>query len=511
MANFRRLLPHGASLCCLATPCFCSAGAESKIESEARPRPFFTREEIAKHNTSQDLWVTYKEGVYDITRFVQSHPGGADKLMLAGGKAIDPFWRIYRTHLKSQLAQETLEQMRIGSLDPSEKPTEVDSSDPYGRDPAERHPGLLFHNTKPCNAELPAALQTQCHITPNELWFIRHHHPVPVLDGAAWRLGVQGECIGAISISLSLDDLRHRFPKTEVQSTIQCGGNRRAGLDTVAPTAGISWGTGAISNATWGGVLLRDVLRYVGLLTPAVAEQAGVRHVIFKGADDMEASIPIEKALSEFGDVLLAYEMNGAPLPPEHGYPLRAVVPGHVGVRNVKWVTRLVVSAEEAQGPWQRGIAYKSFPPQVKSFDGIDVSSMPSMQEMPVQSVIVHPREGQQLDLDDDDDTIEVSGWAYSGGGRGIQRVDISADGGQTWHTAELTDGSSQHPSRAWAWTFWEAQVPVPAGTKAQGTVDLCCRATDMSCNVQPERPESFWNKRGLNNTSWHHVHARVE
>ena len=125
------------------------------------PPPYFRRSEIATHTTKEDrVWVTYKEGVYDITDFVLSHPGGGDKIMLAAGKAIDPFWRIYQAHLNSPLAMSLLGGFRIGSLDPTEPPTVVDSEDPYAADP-DRHPGLIYHNNKPCNAELPAELMMQ--------------------------------------------------------------------------------------------------------------------------------------------------------------------------------------------------------------------------------------------------------------------------------------------------------------------------------------------------------------
>jgi len=104
--------------------------------------------------------------------------------------------------------------------------------------------------------------------------------------------------------------------------------------------------------------------------------------------------------------------------------------------------------------------------------------------------------------------TTSVKGWAYSGGGRGIVRVDVSADNGLTWHTAELLEGADQHPFRAWAWTFWEAEVPVPLQKKA---FKICCKAVDTGYNVQPERPQPIWNARGLNNNSWHRVQVAVD
>jgi sulfite oxidase len=215
----------------------------------------------------------------------------------------------------------------------------------------------------------------------------------------------------------------------------------------------------------------------------------------------MQASIPIEKALSPFGDVLLAWEMNGEPLPAEHGAPVRLIAPGVVGVRNVKWVDRVRISQEEAEGPWQRGIAYKGFSPMQKDCKGVDVEKILSMQEMPVQSAIMSPKAGSKFELDD----IEVKGWAWSGGGRGIVRVDVSVDEGKTWTTAELGEGAAQNPTRAWAWTFWEASIAVPDELRGK-EIEILCRATDSAYSTQPERAAPIWNLRGLNCNCWHRV-----
>eukprot|EP00658_Telonema_sp_P-2_P026675 TRINITY_DN20798_c0_g3_i1.p1 TRINITY_DN20798_c0_g3~~TRINITY_DN20798_c0_g3_i1.p1 ORF type:complete len:457 (+),score=118.61 TRINITY_DN20798_c0_g3_i1:37-1407(+) len=406
---------------------------------------------------------------------------------------------------------------RQGQLDPSEEPEVLDQSDPYASDP-DRHPGLMFHSSKPCNAELPQELMLDSWITPKELFFIRHHHPVPIMDGDKYLLSLNGK--GIKQIAISLQDLKERFPKTQVVSTVQCGGNRREALNHVRKTSGISWGPGAISTAKWGGVLLRDVLMYSGLLTPSSAERLGVKHVQFEGAEGLMASIPVEKALSYYGDVLLAYEMNDESLPPEHGFPIRVVVPGHVGVRNVKWLTKITTSEEEAEGPWQRGIAYKGFAPGITSFEGVDIEKVLSVQEQPVTSVIVHPKAKETIELQPpsqlmrgESQDVDIQGFAYSGGGRGIVRVDVSADGGKTWTSADLQEGSEQDPSRAWAWTFWEASVPVqvPENAETGDTIELVCKATDASYNSQPEKPESIWNIRGLNNNSWHTIQVQVD
>lgn len=209
-------------------------------------------------------------------------------------------------------------------------------------------------------------------------------------------------------------------------ATLQCGGNRRSGLDEVRKTSGNSWGIGAMSNAEWRGPLLRDVLAASGLDT---SSPGACRHVQFEGEDGTKASVPVVKAISAEGDTLLALEMNGAPLPRDHGAPVRVVVPGHVGVRNIKWLTKVTAAEEEADGVWQRGMAYKSFGPSVTSLKEVDIAAYAPMQEMPVTSMILSPSPGAAVDADGD---VTVRGIAWSGGGRGIIRVDVSADGGET-------------------------------------------------------------------------------
>jgi sulfite oxidase len=138
----------------------------------------------------------------------------------------------------------------------------------------------------------------------------------------------------------------------------------------------------------------------------------------------------------------------------------------------------IVLSKEEAPGSWQRGMAYKGFSPSLKSLNGVDVEAIPSVQEQPVQSVVLGPLEVTA------GETATLSGYAYSGGGRGIVRVDVSTDKGHTWKQATLGDGSHQDLDKAWAWTFWELDYEVP---DICGSIDVVCKATDSSYNVQPD------------------------
>ena len=466
--------------------------------------------EVASHKTKDTgIWVVYDHHVYDITKFVANHPGGQDKIMLAAGKSVEPFWRLYRQHYNSKLPMELLGTMKIGRLHPDDCiaiDAKVDDSDPYKNDP-ELSPILHVISQKPINAEAPPNLLSDSWITSDSLWFVRNHHPVPNVDINSYRLTISGLGIDGKDkkLSFTLDDLKTKFTKHEVITSIQCGGNRRQEMNGFHITAGSPWTVSAISTAKWGGVKLRDLLKETtDILNDDNVEKLGIEHVQFQACEDMEASIPIRKAISRYGDVILAYEMNDAPLPAKHGFPLRAIIPGHVGVRNVKWVKNIILSNEEAKGTWQRGMAYKGFGPSTKTLDGIDVEKIPSLQEQPVQSAITVPpsnctlKSGYNL----------LKGYAYSGGGRGIVRVDVSIDGGKSWKTATLKEGSEQPIDRAWAWTLWECEFDIPEGI---GKTQLICKAVDASYNVQPDTVEGIWNLRGINNNAWHRVDVLID
>lgn len=268
---------------------------------------------------------------------------------------------------------------------------------------------------------------------------------------------------------------------------------------------------------------LRDLLEHAGLRAEIV-EERNVKHVQFEGLDQdgqgqhYGASIPVEKAISRQGEVLVAFEMNDEPLPRDHGFPLRVIVPGVVGARNVKWLSKIIASSEESPSFWQQQ-DYKVYSPSVDWNDLAGSSTIKSkaIQDLPVQSGICEPTNGAVFGREDD--TLFVRGYAWSGGGRAIERVDVTIDGGQTWHPTSLvqdkkqTEGSYQ---RSWAWTLWEASVPVPESLlvqlESQGSsavpLEIAARAVDSACNSQPERDSSVWNMRGLSNNSWHRVHV---
>ena len=148
----------------------------------------------------------------------------------------------------------------------------------------------------------------------------------------------------------------------------------------------------------------------------------------------------------------------------------------------------------------------QGFGPSVKSLENIDVEAIPSLQEQPVQSAITYPAKDTVLHAGD---IHTIKGYAYSGGGRGIIRVDVSIDGGKTWKNAKLTEGSQQPLDRAYAWTFWEIDVDIPESA-AKSKLEIICKATDASYNVQPDSVEGIWNLRGINNNAWHRIQANI-
>lgn len=415
---------------------------------------------------------------------------------------------------------ELLEEMRVGNLAADGREEKGASGlppgDPYAGEPA-RHLALLVRSRRPFTAEPPPGLLVATQRTPNELFYKRNHLPVPEVDAESFRLevcGVDGEVVARFSV----EELKGNFKEYSVDATLQCAGNRRNEMSDYKGVKGGAWEFMATGNARWTGVRLRDVLSEAGIGLGEIGEDGdgGARHVVFDGLDadpltkkNYGASIPIDVA-QRVPDVLLAYEMNGAPLPRDHGFPLRAIAPGIVGARQVKWLGRVSLSKTESDCHWQTS-DYKAFCPSV-DWDTVDFEAAPAIQELPVVSAICAYEAT-------DDGEVEVKGYAWSGDGKGIIRVDVSGDGGETWQAAELLPRGDGEPGeedeedvgcgdggkrrgRVYDWTRWTAVVRPPAGAKAV----LVCKAVDASYQTQPERVESIWNLRGVLNNSWHRV-----
>ncbi len=277
---------------------------------------------------------------------------------------------------------------------------------------------------------------------------------------------------------------------------MQCAGNRRADMLAVRPVTGDPWSAGAIGNAIWSGVSLAHVLRAAGA---AVSPNL---HVGFSSLDDIEmkgehfrfgASIPMSKALSP--EVLVALAMNGKPLAPQHGFPVRIVTPGFAGVRSPKWLAAIEVRDAPSYNPVQAE-DYKLLPPDITRVEDIDWSRGVTINDMPVNSAICEPHAHARLSRG----TMRMRGWAASTA-RSIVRVDVSTDGGRSWLQATLAPQTSP-----WSWTLWDADVDLGVGEH-----ELVVRAWDSAGQTQPSAPDDTWNVKGYLSASWHRVPVLVE
>ena len=475
--------------------------------------------EIKEHGPkSERPWVTYDGKVYDITDWIPAHPGGEVILRAAGG-SIEPYWDIFAIH-KTQYVRDILEQYVIGHVHPDDVNSQQDTiEDPFVSDP-ERDQRLRFITHKPCNAETKQDELSDSFLTPNEVFYVRNHMWVPEVkeeEAEDYDLSIELPC--GDTKSYTLRDLKQKFKQHTVTAVLQCSGNRRKDMtDQAKKTNGLQWTVGAISCAKWEGVLLRDVLADAGLSVDPCCEDGDARHVQFSGLEAYGASIPITSALDPRGDVLLAFRMNDKTLPPDHGYPVRVIVPGHVAARCVKWLKKIVISDEESNTTWQRK-DYKCFGPNETSQDW---DKYKSIQKMPVTSAITRARlkpstanQSQSDSQAPESQIVQVDGYAYSGGGREIQRVDVSLDGGQTWDQAKLLqdDAKLEKGSQSWCWKRWRYEGALPEGNgNAQEECSLgkkttlVVKATDETYNTQPETQSSIYNLRGNLATAWHRL-----
>lgn len=461
----------------------------------------YTLEEVGKHDSKENrIWVTFGQGVYDITEFVDKHPGGPSKIIMAAGGAIDPFWTIFANHNTPEI-HSLLESMRIGNISEEDaKCNKSDIYDPYTNEPA-RHKALIINGKKPFCAEPSPSLLVESFITPVDFFYVRNHLPVPQIDLKDYTLELAIE--GMTKKTLDFKAIT-KYEKRTITAAVMCGGNRRSEMSKIKQLKGINWNVGAVGNATWTGVRLCDVLKDLGI------NEDEFNHVQFEGYDldpsgmPYGASIPISKAMDPRADVILAYEMNGEPLSKDHGFPIRVIVPGVVGARNVKWLSKISVSKEESQSQWQQG-DYKGFSPST-NWDNVDFSKSPAIQEMPVVSAICDPQNSDVVKVENG--KIQVKGYAWSGGGRKIIRIDVTNDKGKTWHTADLTEDLQAKQGQYWSWTLWNVELPVKNNSKE---VEIWAKAVDSAYNVQPESFSNIYNIRGLLCNAYHKIKVQLK
>jgi DMSO/TMAO reductase YedYZ molybdopterin-dependent catalytic subunit len=350
------------------------------------------------------------------------------------------------------------------------------------RNAAERHvpdtdgvssDDLIYLSREPINAETPLERQVGV-ITAASHHYVRDHFTIP---SAPDHIVIEGAV--RTPLRLGLDDIRS-LPRRSLVVTLECAGNGRAYLDP--PVPGEQWRTGAVGTAEWSGTPLRSVLEMAQPLDTAV-------EVLCIGADagtpagthariSYERSLPIADALRQ--DVLIAYAMNGSDLPPEHGAPLRVIVPGWYGMASVKWLARVRLLERRFEGFFQA--------------ERYVVGDRP-LREIAPRALIAWPRDGERLG----ERPFEARGYAWSGRGD-IARVEISIDGGGTWRDATLDQGIGNY-----AWRPWHADVT----PRASGPLVLVARAVTTGGAIQPQ--EEVRNERGYENNAARPVRIEID
>jgi DMSO/TMAO reductase YedYZ molybdopterin-dependent catalytic subunit len=328
-------------------------------------------------------------------------------------------------------------------------------------------PGMITRQKNPDNLEFPFA-SLNSFLTRNEQFYVRTHFEVPELDAKTWRLKIEGSVERPVEIGY--DELR-QMPSRTVTALLECSGNSRVLLKP--PQVGLRWEQGGVGNAEWTGVPLAEVLKRAGVKDAAV-------EVVLAGSDKgkfdppdqktpgvipFARSLPVKKAKQP--EVLLAYQMNGKELPPEHGHPVRVVVPGWYGMASVKWLKRLLVVDRPFRGFFQT-FTYTIWERRGGLADLVPVT------ETQVKAQIARPAFGEVLPADS---RYRVFGAAWTGEGE-VAKVEVSTDGGKRWSEAKLLD----KPVR-YAWRLWEFEWHTPA---QPGRHALLARATDDQGHVQP-------------------------
>lgn len=329
--------------------------------------------------------------------------------------------------------------------------------------------GMITLSPQPLDAETPVDGFIE-EVTPVQSFFIRSHSLIPDVKLAEWKLAIDG--LVEKPVTLNFNELK-QMPRTELVSVLECAGNGRS---FYAPrVAGSQWRFGAVGNARWAGVRLRDLLDKVGL-------KPGATELLLDGADvplgkmpDFQRTIPVAKALDP--DTMLAYEMNGEPLTAAHGFPLRLIAPGWASDSWVKWLQHIEALDHEFEGFWMK-TAYRHPNRPVAPGAAVDPRDMVPVTDLNVKSVIAHPGEWSRPGR------TQVVGVAWSNASP-VTKVEVSTDAGSTWALAKLLGEPTKYGFRKWSYG-WDAR---------EGRHTLISRATNAKGDTQPL--EEQWNPSG--------------
>ena len=356
--------------------------------------------------------------------------------------------------------------------------------------------GLLVLSDRPINAETPIGLLDD-DVTPNHRHYIRNNGLIPERaakrDLTGWKLTVDGE-VGT-PLKLDLNDLKVRYPHQTLQLQLECAGNGRAGFRP--PASGLQWKMGAVGCAMYTGIRLKDVLESAGVKPSAVYVAYYGEDVHLSGdpnAIPISRGVPIQKAMDDF--TLLAWEMNGEPLPAQHGFPLRLVAPGWPASVSGKWLTRLWVRDRVHDGEKMGGHSYRVPRYPVEPGGDVPDADMVIIEAMPVKAIVTRPATGIEHRARE---PLPLRGHAWCGDGR-VRSVHVSFDFGATW-----TETALQPPRNPFAWQRWSTEIRFPT----VGHYEVWARATDHAGRQQPMVVPG-WNPGGYLNNGMHRIAVRV-
>ncbi|KAG5245873.1 nitrate reductase family protein [Salix suchowensis] len=367
----------------------------------------------------------------------------------------------------------------------------------------ERNPSMVRLTGKhPFNSEPPLArLMHHGFITPVPLHYVRNHGPVPKATWQDWTVEVCG--LVKRPARFTMDKLVNEFPARELPVSLVCAGNRRKEQNMVKQTIGFNWGSAGVSTSVWRGVPLHLLLKKCGIYS----RKNGAFNVCFEGAEDLPGG-----GGSKYGtNIILAYMQNGELLAPDHGFPVRMIIPGFIGGRMVKWLKRIIVTSAESDNHYHN-MDNKVLPSHVDA----ELANAEAwwykpeyiINELNINSVITTPSNEEILPINSwtTQRPYTLRGYAYSGGGKKVTRVEVTMDGGETWQVCDLNHQEKPNKyGKYWCWCFWSLEVEV---LELLGAKEIAVRAWDETLNTQPEKLN--WNVMGMMNNCWFRVKTNV-
>lgn len=455
---------------------------------------------------------------------------------------------------------ESLQKVCEDSLDPSEschdisslppvpkteavQPLSTDSQTPDHWIPRDSRM-IRLTGKHPCNVEAPlSALFNAGFLTPQNLFYVRSHGDTPrvsIKQAQEWKLRIHG--LVEKEIEFSIQELKDRFQVVTLPVTLVCAGNRRKEQNMVLKGLGFNWGAAGVSTGLFTGVYLADILDYCKPLNPLLSSYPSsdqhipgrARHVIFEGADELPkgkygTSQRLSWALDRSNGMLISWGLNGEDLLPDHGYPLRLVVPGQIGGRMVKWLQRIEVSDRESQHHLHffdnKLLPTTVSADQARKEDKWWYDPKYIINELNVNAAICSPSHNDAFQLVSDASAAQIlaiEGYAYTGGGRRITHVEVTLDDGETWNLCEIKypedlyricpiGNHSYYGSldltmtdMSFSWCFWKLEVDVKSLLVDRDAGFIAVRAMDEALSIMPR--DMYWNATSMMNSWWFRV-----